>query len=129
MRSVEEWVGATDDVAIPARVKVRVLDRQRPTPGAAPICPDCGRPILEGEACDFDHAVPLINHGRHAEGNLRAVHRRCHRLKTAREAQERAEARLHIKKAFGLQAPRGRPLPGTRASGLRKRMSGKVERW
>lgn len=129
-RAIDEWVGTHDDQSIPARVKVRVLDRQRPAPGELPICPDCGMSIREGQTVHFDHAVPLIDGGAHAEGNLRAIHERpCHRIKTAREAMERAEARTHVKKAFDLQAPRGRPLPGTRASGLRKRMSGKVERW
>lgn len=128
-RQIDEWIGKHDDAAIPARVKVRVLDRQRPAPRELPICPDCGMPIREGDGCEFDHAVPLIDGGRHAESNLRAIHTKCHRRKTAREAMERAEARTHVKKAFDLSKPRGRPLAGTRASGIRRRMSGKVEHW
>lgn len=108
-RSVPEWVGKSDDAAIPPRVRVRVIDRQRPAAGEYPVCPDCDQPIREGDGCEIDHAVPLIDGGQHAESNLRAVHARCHRLKTAREAKQRAEARQHQKRAYGLKAPK-RPL-------------------
>lgn len=111
-RSVPEWIGKTPDARVPEKVQLRIADRQRPEPFADPICFCCGNPIRDGEGMDLDHVTPLIDGGRHAESNLRAVHRRCHRLKTAREAQQRAEYRSHqksalrIKKAGGLSGSR-----------------------
>lgn len=118
-RSCPEWIGKTPDSAIPPRVKLRIADRQRPATGELPICPCCGQPIRDGDGTDFDHVIPLIDGGRHAESNLRAVHRRCHRLKTAREAQERAEVRARQKSALGIKRPG--TLPGSRIKYSRAR--------
>lgn len=115
-RAVPEWTGRTDDSAVPTKVQLRIADRQRPEPFADPICFCCGQPIRDGDGMDLDHVIPLIDGGRHAESNLRAVHRRCHRLKTAREAQQRAEYRAHQKKALGI-----RPAPKMRGAGFQKR--------
>jgi 5-methylcytosine-specific restriction enzyme A len=103
-RSVPEWVGRTDDARVPDRVKLRILQRQRDEQGR-PICPDCGMPIVPGSGVEFDHEIPLIDGGRHAELNLRAVHRRCHKAKTAREALLRAENRAMVKSHYGLKEP------------------------
>lgn len=111
-RAVPEWIGKTPNAAIPGRVKLRIANRQRPASGELPICPCCGLPIRDGEGTDFDHEIPLIDGGIHAERNLRAVHRRCHRLKTAREAQERAEVRARQRSALGIRRPGS--LPGNR---------------
>lgn len=129
MRATEEWIADNDDQAIPVRVKRRVLDSQRPEPNALPICPDCTLPIREGEGADFDHKKALADGGEHRESNLRAIHRRCHVPKTAREATERADRNEHVAKAYGFSQPKGRPMPGTKASGIRKRMNGNVETW
>lgn len=129
-RSVGEWIGKNDDQAIPTMVQVRILNRQRPGPDELPICPECGLPMREGEGKpEFDHLIPLEQHGRHAEGNIRAIHRRCHTAKTAREAGERSDHRQHVARGYSIRKPKGRPMAGTRASGIRKRLSGQVERW
>ena len=47
---------------------------------ATPSCAVCGRPAEQ-----VDHIVPLSQGGTHAVGNLRAICRRCHATKTARE--------------------------------------------
>lgn len=126
-RTIPEWIGSNDNAAIPGRVRLRVLDRQRPAVGELPICPDCGQPIRPGDGVEFDHETPLIDGGAHAESNLRAKHRKCHKLKTAREALERAESRRKTAKAYGIKQSR-HPFPGSKASGWRKRMDGRVER-
>ena len=125
-RSLPEWTGRTDDAMPSAKVKLRIVNRQRPAAGELPVCPLCGQPIREGDGMDFDHATPLIDGGENTESNLRAVHRKCHRLHTARQALERTAARDHHKRAYGLKAKR--PIPGSKASGWRKRMDGTVER-
>lgn len=126
-REIPAWVGRTDDTAIPTKVMLRVLDRQRPAPNALPVCPDCGMPIREGDGCDIDHELALADGGQHAEGNLRAVHRKCHRMKTAREALQRAERRQRAAKAYGLKKP-AHPIPGSRASKWKRKLDGTVER-
>lgn len=110
------WQGKTPDSQIPDKVRWRILNRQRDASGQ-PVCPDCGKVIYPGEGVEYDHAVPLIDGGSHSEANLRAVHRRCHKMKTAREAHARAEERAQGMKVYGVKAkpkyrwPR-RPMSG-----------------
>jgi 5-methylcytosine-specific restriction enzyme A len=105
-RSVEEWVGASDDAAIPPRVKLRVWER------CAGKCGLTGKKLLVGDAYDFDHIVPLSMGGRHAENNLHVVARQAHREKTAQEAGVRAKAdRVRLKHIGAYPKPK-RKLQG-----------------
>lgn len=99
-RSVPEWVAKHDDQAIPDRVRLRVFERH------GRCCAICGGGIRAGDGTDFDHETPLADGGEHRESNLRPVHRKCHRLKTAREAHERAKNRAKVAKAYGLRKPK-----------------------
>lgn len=101
--NIKEWKGRTDDSAVPDGVQLRIADRQRPTALELPLCHCCDQPIRDGDGMDLDHVVPLIDGGAHAESNLRAVHRKCHRMKTAREAHARAEYRAKQKSALGIR--------------------------
>lgn len=49
-------------------------------------CDDCTRDGLLLLAHEVDHIVPLAQGGTDDENNLRAINRRCHQRKTAREA-------------------------------------------
>lgn len=118
-RSVPEWIAATDDTPIPPRVKRRVAERQG---GHCLLCET--RTGLEG-----DHIVALADGGENRESNVQMLCSKHHKIKTAREALERTKVRRMQSKHMGIKKPKGRPLPGTRASGIRKRMSGEVERW
>lgn len=73
-----------------------------------------------------DHRQALIHGGDDAEDNLRAVCADCHKRKTARDVSERSRG---DRIAAGGKVKRSRPMPGTKASGIRKRMNGAVERW
>lgn len=62
----------------------------------------------------------------------------CHAKKTNERAwgpasrgdkTEIAKTKRIIEKQAGVKRKSGRPLPGTKASGMRKRMNGTVERW
>ena len=53
MRSVPEWIGATDDAAIPPRVRLRVFNRY------GGICQLSGRKIMPGNEWDADHIKAL----------------------------------------------------------------------
>ncbi len=120
-RSVPEWIGSSPDAAIPPRVRRRVFDRYH---GA---CQACLRAIDRGE-WDCDHIIPLSLGGEHRESNLRPLCRWCHRMKTAREALERAKSNRVRNRELGIRKTRGRPMPGTKASGWRHRMDGTWER-
>lgn len=120
MRSVPEWIGATDDAAIPPRVRLRVFNRY------GGICQLSGRKIMPGNEWDADHIKALWKGGEHRESNLWPVLRSEHRRKSAAEQSEQAKADRIAKKHLGIKARQSRPLPGTKASGIKKAMSGAV---
>lgn len=96
-RSVEEWRGRTDDAKVPARVKIRILERENF------ICHLTGAKIdpLRDEF-DFDHKVSLILGGEHREGNLFPALRAAHRKKTAVEMAVKSKiARVKKKHVLG----------------------------
>lgn len=120
-RTVPEWIGKTPDTAVPDRVRVRVFNR------FGGVCQLTGRKIMAGDVWEVDHAKPLHKGGENRETNLQPVLREPHRAKTASEATARAKADRMRAKHLGLKKPK-RPMPGSKASGLRKRMDGTVER-
>jgi 5-methylcytosine-specific restriction endonuclease McrA len=84
-RSVEEWIGKTDDQTPPPRVRLRVFD------AASGRCYLCGRKISAGEYWQCDHVVALANGGANRERNLRPACRNCCFGKTALDVAEKAE--------------------------------------
>lgn len=120
-RSNPEWIGANDDSDIPARVKVRVFDKFDGR------CADCTGTIAGKLRPAYDHRTAIINGGRNAESNLQLLCVPCHALKTKSDVAEKATVYRKRAKHLGV-APKGRPMPGSKASGLRKRMDGTVER-
>jgi 5-methylcytosine-specific restriction protein A len=121
-RELPEWIGKSDDSAIPPRVKVRVFERH------GGRCHISGRVIRAGEAWDCDHIIALCNGGEHREANLAPALSAPHKAKTAEDVAEKATVYRKRVKHLGIEARKGRPMPGSRASGLRKRMDGTVER-
>lgn len=86
MRSVPEWVGKTDDAAIPKRVKLRIFER------CGGKCGLTGAKIMVGDAYDFDHIKALWEGGEHREFNLHPVLRAPHRIKSAADQTRQAKA-------------------------------------
>lgn len=80
-----EWIGSSDDAAIPPRVRLRIFDRE------GGRCWISGRKIMPGEPWDLDHKVALINGGEHRESNLFPALRDKHRKKTAADVAEKAK--------------------------------------
>jgi 5-methylcytosine-specific restriction endonuclease McrA len=83
-RRVPEWVGATDDAAIPLKVRIRVFERYEGK------CALTGKRLMPGEY-DIDHRLALKDGGEHRESNLQPVWRGKHREKTAGENRDRAK--------------------------------------
>ncbi len=78
-RTVDEWIGKTDDQAVPPRVRARVFERE------GGRCWISGRKITPADKWDLDHRIALINGGEHRESNLFPALRDKHREKTAED--------------------------------------------
>ena len=120
-RKVEEWIGATDDTAIPARVKLRVFQKH------GGECAICTLHIRGKLLPAYDHITALINGGQNRESNLQLLCVPCHAIKTGKDVAEKAKVARKRAKHLGIARTK-RPFPGSKASGLRKRMNGSVER-
>lgn len=81
-----------------------------------------------GYGVEFDHDLECADGGDNSLENCRAVCPRCHVNKTGRSKGEREHHNRTRDKHDGTWKRKSRPMPGTKASGLRKRMNGKVER-
>lgn len=107
-RSVKEWIGKTDDSAIPPRVKDRINTR------ANGHCERCGTP-LAGQGVEIDHKTALINwtgegHG-NRESNLWALGKKCcHAKKTKMDVAIKSMAAATRKSHNGLRGPKTRGL-------------------
>lgn len=92
-----------------------------------PRCQTCGKVLRAGNII-FEHEQPAGLGGEPTLANCKVNCGTCADVKTFTQDNPRmAKADRVLKKNFGLQA-KGRPMPGSKASGLRKRMNGQVER-
>jgi hypothetical protein len=103
MRSVEEWIGKTDDEAPPPRVKLRVFERYEGR------CYLTGRKIRPGEAWECDHVLAICNGGKNRESNLAPALSAAHRTKTTADVGLKAKTDRTRKKHIGLK-PKSRGL-------------------
>ena len=122
-RTVPEWVGDSADSTPPPRVRLRVFERD------GGRCHRCTRGIRAGDAWTLEHLIALCNGGRNAETNLGLTCRWCLPEKNAEDVAEKAAVARVRSKHIGIKPRQSRPMPGSKASGIRKRMSGNVERW
>lgn len=100
-RTVKEWVGRNDDVAIPDSVKRRIVNRQDG------CCALSGKPFGPGNKPEFDHKVALWLGGEHRESNLHAICKEEHKAKTKAEATVRAKVNSQYDKHIGIKGPKG----------------------
>lgn len=96
MRTVDEWIGRTDNTPPPPRVKDRIRDRQ------GNRCKLTGAELGSDEVVEYDHIVPLWLGGANRESNLQAVTKDAHKRKTANEAKVRAKCNRTRKKHRGI---------------------------
>lgn len=88
-------------------------------------CPECGNKLQPGHF-EFDHIQALEHDGDNAADNWRAICTSpCHKLKTKADHQARGKRDRLI---VGGRQRKGAPMPGSRASGLKKHMDGSVSR-
>lgn len=100
MRTVEEWIGANDDQAIPARVKIRVFD------AFGERCAVCTLQIAGRLRPAYDHAIALINGGENRETNLQLLCVPCHAVKTKTDVAEKSVTARKRAKHLGVKKSR-----------------------
>lgn len=122
-RSVPEWIGKSSDSAVPPRVRVRVFQRY----GGRCQC-GCNRPIRAGESWQCEDTVALINGGERRESNLKPWLTEHHKNKTKADVAEKSMVYRKRAAHLGIKVRKGRPMPGSRASGVKIKMNGTVER-
>lgn len=99
-REVAEWIGANDDQAIPARVKIRVFD------AFGGRCAVCSLQIAGKLRPAYDHAISLISGGQNRETNLQLLCVPCHALKTKADVAEKSVTARKRAKHIGIKKPR-----------------------
>jgi 5-methylcytosine-specific restriction endonuclease McrA len=117
MRATIEWVGKTDDTAVPPRVRVRVFLK------FDGVCQECGVKIV-GKRWICDHRRALINDGENRESNLGPIHEWCDKKKTAKDVAEKAVTYRVRKRHLGIRKPSR--FPGSRDSRFKKKIDGTV---
>lgn len=122
MRSTKEWMGKTDDAMPPPSVRLRVFKRHDGR------CHLSGRKIRPGDAWDLDHVKPLWDGGENRESNMAPALTKPHRQKSAADQRAKAEADRKQMKTLGIRKLKGRPIPGSKRSGWKKKMDGTAER-
>ncbi len=92
--------------------------------GAGGRCHICGQKIQTGQAWETEHVVPLALGGEDYLSNLRPAHVDCHKAKTKRDKKQIAKAVRQRANHLGVKRHQSRPMPGTKASGIKKPFGG-----
>jgi 5-methylcytosine-specific restriction protein A len=95
---------------------------------AGGCCEACGAKLKVGEG-EYDHILPNELGGEPTADNCRLICMVCHKAKTAEDIRRIRKADRQRDRHSGALKPSSRPVLGSRASGVRKRMDGSVERW
>lgn len=92
-------------------------------------CDHCGVALTAATGIEYDHIIRCELRPDNGVDNCSPLCRNCHADKTHRfDIPQAAKGRRIRSKRIGADQKRGRPLPGTKRSGWRKRMDGTVER-
>lgn len=119
-RSTDEWIGATDDTAIPPRIRLRIFQR------AEGRCEVCTRKLMPGDAWQADHIVALVNGGANRESNLRCICDWCHKAKTRADVAEKSRTRRVQAKHAGVKSTSRTPMPFGRQDRRKRKVDGTV---
>lgn len=122
-RALPEWIGKTPDSAVPPRVRDRIFKKY----DGRCQC-GCNRPIRSGEAWEAEDTIAIINGGERRESNLKPWLKEHHKTKTKEDVAEKSRVYRKRTKHLGIKTRKSRPMPGSIASGIKKRMDGTVER-
>lgn len=89
------------------------------------------RLLIDGAREDWyvEHIRALELGGEDTDENCAPAHYYHKPEKDAEDHSLAARAKRQKRALLGIKKPKGRPLPGSRASGIRRRMDGTIERW
>jgi 5-methylcytosine-specific restriction endonuclease McrA len=105
-----------------AKIKVAAYERSQGR------CEACALPLQTGRF-HYDHVLPDALGGEPVLENCEVICRACHDDKTHKADVPRI-AKMKRQKSAHLGARKSaRPIPGSKASGIRRRMNGTVEKW
>ncbi len=90
--------------------------------------PGCGVKIMGVTKAEYDHITPCGLGGGNSLENCKVLCVPCHKGKTRIDKGMMAKADRARKRHTGTKKPHGRPIPGSKRSGVRKRMNGDVEK-
>ncbi len=90
-------------------------------------CEYCGTEITDANPCEHDHFKEAKDGGDNSIANCRvACKKTCHKKKTAAFKTSCAKSDRMAAPSRGLKRTSGRPIPGSKASGWKRKMSGEV---
>lgn len=101
--------------------KVRAVVHLR----AAGCCEACGARLKLGEG-EYDHILPDVLGGEPTAENCKLICRVCHKAKTADDIRRIRKADRQRDRHTGAMKAASRPIPGSKASGIKKHMDGSV---
>ncbi len=87
-------------------------------------CHICKLKIQIGQAWDIDHIIPLALGGPDTPENVRPAHAACHKGKTRKDKGKIAKAVRQRANHLGVKRRQGRPMAGTKASGVKLPLGG-----
>jgi 5-methylcytosine-specific restriction enzyme A len=120
-RLLPPWIGKTDDDSVPPRVRLRVFGR------FLGVCGICTTKII-GKRWVCDHKLAIINGGANHEDNLWPIHEACDRkVKTPADVGVKAKNDAVAMRHIGIKKRKGRPMPGSRDSGIKMKIGGGFE--
>lgn len=88
------------------------------------VCHLCAGKIQVGEGWEVEHVIPIALGGDDDDANCMLAHTKCHSVKTRKDLADIAKAKRRERGRFGIPARKGRPMPGSKASGWKHTMSG-----
>ena len=89
----------------------------------------CGVKLSVRTGIHYDHIIPDAVDGGNSVENCQPLCKSCHGVKTAKsDVPEIARTKRVRDKHIGAFKKSGRPMPGSKASGIKKKMNGQVER-
>jgi 5-methylcytosine-specific restriction endonuclease McrA len=94
---------------------------------AAGCCEDCKAKLKVGEG-EYDHIIAQGYGGENTVENGQLLCRVCHKAKTGKDKGITERVKRIRDRHNGVMPKKSRPMPGSKASGLKKRMDGTVER-
>lgn len=124
--SSEDGPGLTKRKNFPAKVRREIIERS----GGICEC-GCGEPFTEKDPVQVDHTIEAVlldrDHKLTAKDG-KALRKSCHLVKTKKRAPVLAKIVRLAKKRKGEITRRKAVIPGSKGSGYKKKLNGKVER-